>query len=457
MTRLMALICCALLALPRVVSAGTESLVPRDSTIGNGLQVRVIEDHNLPLVSVVLMIPAGAIHDDPDLQGTATMTARLLTEGTTERSALELAQAIEDLGGDLDVDAGTTFTTVSSSFLSRDLTDGLALMAEVVERPLLAADDFERERERALGDLSENLAYAPFVATRAVYGQLYPGHPFGWAESGTEASLTAITVEDLQAFHQARYLPKGSVLCIVGDVKPREVSRQAEQAFRGWRGRAEPVAPTALPIPWDGVRKVLVDMPEQTQIQVRIARRTVARTHPDHLALRQANALVGGGFTSRLMSEIRVERSLSYGASSSLWSFDSDAVFHARTFTANETGREALDVAWDVIQGWRAGGWPDEEYDRARNYTLGMLPQVLETRTSRAWTLAMMAYHGLPADDMATRAAGIQAIDRADAEAAVAKQLDGDGWLVLVVGDLELVRTQLEDFDGGGWEVIEVD
>ncbi len=455
MSRLIAFALSLLLALPALASA--DVLIPRDASVGNGMEVRVIEDHNLPLVSVVLMIPAGAAHDADGLQGTATMTARLLTEGTRDRSALELAQAIEDLGGDLDVEAGTSFTTVSGSFLERDLIDGLALMAEVVERPLLAAEDFERERARAQSDLAENLAYAPFVATRTVYDELYPEHPFGWAESGTETSLAALTVGDLQAFHDARYRPKGSVLCIVGDVKAREVTKKAEHAFRGWRGRAEASAAVPLPEAWTGVRKVLVHMPEQTQVQIRIARRTVARTHPDHLALRQANALVGGGFTSRLMEEIRVERSLSYGASSSIWSFDTDAVFHARTFTANETAREALDVAWEVLEGWRSGSWPDEEYDRARNYTLGMLPQVLETRLSRAWTLAMMAYYGLPADDLSTRAARIQAIQRAESEAAVTDHLDGDGWLVLVVGDLELVREQLEDFDAGGWEVVEVE
>ncbi len=200
-----------------------------------------------------------------------------------------------------------------------------------------------------------------------------------------------------------------------------------------------------------------MDLPEQTQIQLRIARRTIPRDHADHLALRQGNALVGGGFTSRLMEEIRVERSLSYGASSSVFSFDREAVFHARTFTANETAREALDVAWEVLEGWRAGGWSDEEFERARNYTLGMLPQLLETRLARAWTLAMMAYHDLPADDMARHAASIEAIDRARAEAAVARHLDGDGWLVLVVGDLEQVRAQLEDFEGGGWELVEMD
>jgi zinc protease len=457
MTRPIALLTALLALLLPGLAMAADPLVPTDTTLANGLHIRVIEDHNLPLAAVVLMIPAGAAHDPAGLQGTATMTARLLSEGTRDRSALELAEAIEDLGADLEVDAGTAFTTVGSSFLARDLPEGLALLAEVVDRPLLAAEDLERERERAQASLAENLVYAPFVASRVVYAELYPDHPFGWAEGGTEASLAAIAVEDVQAFHKARYRPRGSVLCIVGDVNTREIVRQAEHAFRGWRGAAEAMDLGPLPEPWQGVRKVLVHMPEQTQIQVRIARRTVARTHPDHTALRQANAVVGGGFTSRLMEEIRVERSLSYGASSSLWSFDTDAVFQARTFTANETAREALEVAWQVITEWRAGGWPEEEFERARNYTLGMVPQALETRLSRAWTLAMMSYHGLPADDMAQRAAQVLGIERGTAEAAVSRHLDDDGWLVVVVGDLVQVREQLEDFDGGGWDVIEVE
>jgi zinc protease len=447
----------ALLVWPLPSLAGGEPLLPRDATVGNGLRVRVIEDANLPLVSVVLMLPAGAVHDPTGLHGTADLTARLLTEGTRSHGALELAQLIEALGGDLSVEAGASFTTVSASFLERDLLDGLALIAEVISEPRLGADELERERERALADLAENLSYAPFVASRAVYEQLYGDHPFGWPEGGTAESLGAIAIDDLRDFHHQRYRPRGSVLCIVGDVDARKITRQVEQAFRFWSGRASSAELPALPEAWSGVRKVWVDLPEQTQIQLRIARRTIPRDHADHLALRQGNALVGGGFTSRLMEEIRVERSLSYGASSSVFSFDREAVFHARTFTANETAREALDVAWEVLEGWRAGGWSDEEFERARNYTLGMLPQLLETRLARAWTLAMMAYHDLPADDMARHAASIEAIDRARAEAAVARHLDGDGWLVLVVGDLEQVRAQLEDFEGGGWELVEMD
>ncbi len=458
MTRLViALVAMLALLCPSEGFAATDALVPKDSTLGTGLDVRVIEDSNLPLVAVVLMVPAGVMHDEDGKQGTATLTAWLLSEGTEDRSAFELAEAIENLGAELAVDAGTAFTTVSASFLSRDLPEGLALLAEVVDRPLLSAEDLELERGRAQASLSENLAYAPFVASRVVYGELYPQHPFGWPESGTQATLEAITIDDIRALHDTRFRPRGSVLCIVGDVKSRAVTRQAELAFSGWRGRAPVSEPPELPAAWDGVRKLLVHVPEQSQVQIRVARRTIQRTHPDHVALRQANAVVGGGFTSRLMQQIRVERSLAYGASSSVWSFDRDAVFHARTFTANDTAREALDVMWEVLGDWRAGDWPEEEYDRAINYTLGALPQVLETRLSRAWHLALMTYHGLPDDDLSRRAEVIRAVDRATAEAAAIQHLDGDGWMVLVVGDLDAVRTGLEDFDGGGWEVVEVE
>ncbi|MFH1465938.1 MAG: pitrilysin family protein [Pseudomonadota bacterium] len=279
--------------------------------------------------------------------------------------------------------------------------------------------------------------------------------PFGRPESGSAAGLARVSARDLRAFHAAHYRPEGSVLCVVGHVLATEVQAAAEAAFSGWEGRA--VAPDlpSLPEPWPGVRQLLVDVPGQQQVQVRIARRTVPRAHPDHEALRLASALLGGGFTSRLVDVLRVQHALTYGADSSLWSFERDAVLSASTSTRNETAREALDLAWEVVQGWRAGGWDDEEFARARSYSLGMVPQVLETRDARAWMLAVMDYQGLPADHMAQRVPTIAALQRADVEAAVARDLPADGWLVLVVGDLEEVRPQLDGFLGGTWEVVE--
>jgi zinc protease len=443
-----------LLALALAAARAADPLLPRDTTLANGLRVRVIEDSSLPLVSVLLMVPGGAAHDPADRLGASSLTARLIAEGTAHRDALAVAEAFEDLGTSLDVSAGATFTTLSASFLTEDWAAGLGLIAEVATRPRLAAADLGPERTRALQDLTAELDDAGALAGRLQYRALYGDHPFGRPEGGTEAGLLAVTAEDLRAFHEARYRPGGSVLCVVGDVRAREAAREAEASFRGWRGVAADPGLPPPPAPWSGVRKALVDLPGQTQVQVRIARRTVPRAHPDHEALRLGAALLGGGFTSRLIEVLRVEHALTYSADASVWSFDRDAVITASTFSANETAREALDLAWREVRGWRAGGWGDEEYERARSYTLGMVPQVLETRDARAWTLAVMSYQGLPADHMARRVAAIGGVARADAEAAVARDLPTDGWLVLVVGDLEFVRLQLEDFEGGGWEIL---
>ena len=446
-----------LLATWSAFAQASDALQPRDATLGNGLSVRVIEDHALPLVSVSLMVPGGAIHDPEDRGGVATLTGRLLCEGTQDMSALELAEQIEQLGSELEVQPAAAFTTISADFLPRDLVRGLELMAEVLAAPRFAAEDFEQERDRALAELADDLEQPAPVATRVLYRQLFADHPYGRPESGTTASLQAVQLQDVKDFHQARYRPRGAVLAVVGDVKARQVQRQAELAFRRWRGRAARAELAALPAPWQGERRVVCDLPGQTQAQIRVARRTIPRAHRDHLALRMANAVAGGGFTSRLMQEIRVERSLSYGASSSLYSFADVVVFQARTFTANETLAEALGVMRQVVDDWRQQPWQDEEFSRARNCSLGMLPQVLETRASRAWSLTLLDYYGLPADDLARRADAMAAIDRGRAQEAAGEHLGADGWLVVVVGDVGEIEGQLEGFEEGAWEVVGVE
>lgn len=443
-----------LLGLAAGVAGAADPLLPRDVTLSNGLAVRVIEDPSLPLVSVLLMVPGGSAHDPADRLGTASLTARLLTEGTEHRDALSLAEAIEDLGTALDVSPGAAFTTLSASFLADDWDEGLALLAEVATSPRLDPEDLDAERARALQDLVDELDDARSLAGRLQYRGLYGDHPFGRPEGGTAAGLGALSAADLRAFHAARYRPDGSVLCVVGDVGVRAVVREAEAAFRGWQGAVTGADLPPPPPPWAGVRKVLVDLPGQTQVQIRIAHRTVPRRHPDHEALRLGTALLGGGFTSRLVEVLRVQNALTYSADASVWGFDREAVLTVSTFSANETARRALDLTWQELRAWHGGSWGDEEFERARAYTLGMVPQVLETRDARAWTLAVMAYQGLPADHMARRVASIGAVDRGAAEVAVARALPADGWLVLVVGDLDLVRLQLEDFEDGGWEVL---
>jgi zinc protease len=431
-----------------------DPLLPVDTALPSGLVVRTIEDPSLPLVSVLLMVPGGSIHDPADRLGTADLTARLLPEGTTAHDALALAGALEDLGTRLDVSAGAAFTTLSASFLAEDWIAGLDLVAEVATSPRLTARDLRAEKARALQELAVDLDDAQSVASRVTYQELFGEHPFGRPESGTAASLARVTARDLRAFHAAQYRPRGAVLCVVGDVRVAQVQAAAEAAFAGWEGQAADPGLPPLPDPWSGVQKVLVDLPGQSQVQVRIAHRAVPRAHPEHEALRLGSALLGGGFTSRLMDLLRVQHALTYGADSSLWSFDREAVLSADFSTGNESAREALELAWGAIQGWRAGGWGDEEFDRARAYTLGMVPQVLETRAARAWTLAVMDYQGLPADHMARRVSTIEALERPGVEAAVARAFTGDGWLVVVVGDLDVVRPQLEGFLGGTWEVV---
>ena len=437
--------------------AAREPLVPKDVRLDNGLWVRILEDHELPMVSLGLQVPAGTVWDPQDRVGVADLTGQLLSEGTTERSGLELGLALETLGSMVNVETRSDFTTLSADFLSRDLDSGLSILAEMVTRPSFSPEAFDQQKEIATAELQDILQDPFSVARRVLYRSLYGDHPYAWPETGTLASLARITRQDVVAFYTARYRPQGSVLAVVGDVEPGDVVRRVTRVLRTWKGRPEGHVLPPLPAPWTGTHLVLADLPGQTQAQVRMATRTIPAHHKDRVALEMAEAALGGGFTSRLLQEIRVDRSLSYDAWSSLPSFSDEAFLLAGTYTKNASVRETLDVVTRVLDDWRTRGMEDAAFQRAVFHEVGLFPQLVEPPSGRVERLLEMAYQKLPANWMSRRVSDMLSVDRARSEAAVRNWIPSDGRLVIVIGDLAQIRTALDGYGAGDWQVVPVE
>lgn len=440
-----------LVLLTSPLAFAADPLLPKDYRLSNGLTLRVIEDRELPRVSVSLMLPAGFAQDAPERLGQASLTARLLDEGTRSHKGVELATAIEGLGSALGPSVQAEFTVFSADFLSRDLPTGLSLLAEMMVEPSFETDALERERDMLLAEVGTILSDPGPLADRLLYKALYADHPYGRPETGTEQGLTALQRQDVLSFHERWYRPEGATLAIVGDVDPSAAKKIAERAFSSWKGKRAPQALPPASAPWAGTRLLLVDMPGQTQAQIRVAARSVPRGHADWIPLRVANGLLGSGFTSYLVEEIRVNRSLSYGAGSDLSSFRDESVFSVSTFTRNETVRETLDVATQVLDQWRAGPWEPESFQRAHQLYQGLLPQILETPPSRAWQLLLMSYYGSPAEWMSRMGPSAAAVSQLQAQEAARRHIPQEGRLVLILGDASVIRPQLESYGKGEW------
>jgi zinc protease len=202
--------------------------------LANGLEVRAIPHHNVPVLSAVLLVRGGTAADPRERPGLAAFTADLLDEGSAGRSALEVSDAIARLGADLDVDVGADATVVSLTTITRFMHPAMALLAEMVTGPNLAAADVERVRKLRLERLRQLRDHAPAVAERALARLLYRDHPYGHLGLGTEAALEATTLPEIRAFHAGAFVPGGSTLVVAGDAPHEALFAAAEDAFRHW-------------------------------------------------------------------------------------------------------------------------------------------------------------------------------------------------------------------------------
>lgn len=412
-------------------------------TLANGMRVLAMETRGLPLVDFDLIIGSGAAHDPPGREGLADLTADLLRKGTAKRTAFELADAVDFTGGVLGASADQDGTRVSAEFLSSDLDLGLDLLAEIAMGPAFAPDEVERLKGETISELKAVKENPGLIASRRFVNILFSGHPYGHPTPGWESSVAEITREDVRAFYESHYTPGTMILVGAGDFASAEFIAKAEKRFGGWRGSA--AMPREVPEPTVRAGRTIyfMDKPDATQSQIRIGGIGLSRTDPQYTSANVANTILGGGFTSRLVEEIRVNRGLSYGVGSRFYPLVKGGAFLINTSTKNQTTRETVEVALDVLGRFRADGVTDEELDKAKRYLRGTFAIGHQTPEAMAESLADIAFYGLPSDYYDTYLDRVTAITKDDV-ARVAARFPYENLVVLVLGKAEEVLKDLE-------------
>lgn len=408
----------------------------RDQVMANGLRVVVVNRAVTPLVSVALYVRSGAEVDPPMLAGLADLTASLLDQGTTTRSAPQIAEAADALGGSLGTGAGFDQSQVSITVTTPKLAAAMDLLADVVRRPAFAPAEIERERKQMLDDLrvalSQPGSIAKLVAARAVYGDGAYGH----SASGTPTSLPRIRREHIVKLHETYYRPDNATLVLAGDVDLARAVQLAEHSFGDWKAPESALPPSA---PAQGTRTlastIAVDLPGTGQAAVTAVHAGIARGAADFYPGIVANAVLGGSYSARLNEEIRIKRGLSYGAGSAL-----DARRQAGSFggSAQTKNPSAVEVAGLLIGEFErlSSAPPDAEELAARKATLiGNFDFTMETTRGLLGEVASLAVYGLPLDELARYLDKVQAVSADQVRAFARTHLDRDGVTVIVAGD----------------------
>ena len=423
--------------------------VPERARLGNGMGVTVVEQRGMPIVAFGLALNAGASRDPEDLPGLAGFTAQMLAEGTESKSSQEIASAFEFIGSRLSVDGRREYSLVSAETLSKHWATGLELVAEVLQTPTFPGHELDRVRREHLTDLRRGKDEPNVVAEQLMSGLVYPrstgyGHPI----AGTEASVQALTRDDLVGQFRRDYGPANANLIVVGDVDMDEVMRRSEAVFGLWNGDETP-AEAALPEETgDGQPTTiyLVDRPGAPQSVIRSLQTMMPRRHADYFGMTLANYAFGGQFSARLNQNLRQDKGYSYGYQSHIQWYRRPSLLVAggsvQTGATKESVIETLKEFNEVCDGRPI---TTEELSGAKDGLLRAYPGSFERPGAVLGQLLQLVQFELPDDYFRAVRPAIEAVTLEDVHRISQEWLRPGRLKMLIVGDREVVEPGLQE------------
>ncbi|HEU5411299.1 MAG TPA: pitrilysin family protein [Candidatus Acidoferrales bacterium] len=425
-------------------------------TLENGLRIFVIPDHRQPSVAVrLVLMSAGAIHDPADMPGIASMTADMLTQGTKTRTAQQFAQAIDFVGGQINASASDDATYATATAVSRDLELGIKLLSDAVLHPAFSAEELERQRQQTLSGLRIEYSDPNYLASAAFARVVYGASPYGRPSDGTPQTVAKITRDDLVKFHDSAYAPNDALLAFAGDVTPERAFALAQKYFGPWEKKDLPAEEPAAPPQTQGLHFTIIDKPDAVQTQIRAGSIGIPRNSPDYIPLLVTNRIFGGGFNSRLNTEVRVKKGLTYGASSAFDASRFAGDFVADTFSRTEKTADATKLVVDLIAQMSSGNVQPQELKFAQDYLSGVYPIQSETAAQVATRILTVAEYGLSQDYNDTYQQKILSVSDDQVKEMAQKYFSGQNLDVVLVGNAAQFLPALKtDFPDAQWEQI---
>jgi zinc protease len=418
--------------------------VPAVKILSNGLKVLVIERHSLPVITLRLVIKAGAEADPPDLPGMAQFVASLIDEGTQTRTAQNIAEMIDQVGGSLQTGAEWDDSFGAVTVLSDHRELAFDALSDVIIHPSFAPLEIERQRKQTLSALEVMRDDPAYLADTAVSELIFSRTVYSHPSVGTTESILRISQADLRHFHARYYRPSNSVLAVAGDISTQEAFRLIEKFFGRWTsGSEERVSAPAAAARVEPREIVVIDKPDAVQSQIRIGNLAVRRDSPDYNILTVANQILGGPATNRLFKALRSQHGLVYGASSDLLSYHSVGAWVAKTSTRSSETVKALQMMIDQMRRLREHAISRPELDLTQDYLTGHMALDFETTDQIADHFLEMAIYELPLDYWARFPEELRRVNRDQVAGTTRQYLDPDHAVIVLVGNAALFGKDL--------------
>jgi zinc protease len=441
--------CFSYLASISLLSAETsdEIKLPQIQTkvLENGMKVMVIEQHGLPVVAFRLVLRTGAAYDPEGKAGLANLTAGLLTKGTTTRTAPQIAQEIDFVGGNLGAGVDLDATYATCRVMSKYFDTGLDLLSDIVLNPTFSEDEVKRLKRQTLAGIIQKKDDPNTIMEEKFNQFLFGDHPYARPVNGDDKSVTSITRDGIVEFHKTFYAPNNVVLAVVGDVKAEDVMKKVEAKFGNWQRKSLPEVKFASPPEVKGYQILLVDKPDLTQAYIMLGHLGLAKEHPDEFPARVMNYILGGGgFASRLAGEVRVKKGLAYGVGSQFNLNRDPGAFEVSLSTQVDSALVAIQACLGELKKIRETEISGKELDETKSFYTGYYPLRFETPEQVATQVLDTEIYGTGLDYIKNYRKNIKQVTIAEVLTAAKQHIHPDDLKMVVVANAEKVKAGLE-------------
>jgi zinc protease len=418
--------------------------VPVGFSLPNGLRIYLVERHDMPIVSANLIVLCGSERNPSHRPGLASFTAEMLDEGTSKRSAMQIAEDVDQIGASLSTGSSSDMSWIAARSLRRNFDAAFELLADLALRPEFPDGEIERIRHDRLTQILQHRDNPGVLAAKVFYRAVYGSdHPYGYSEVGTEDSVQSITREELAGFWEKGYTPRNSALIVAGDITAQELQSIAAERLGSWSGNGTFIALDGVPRRL-GRQVIIVDKPGSPQTALRVGHVGVARSNPDYVALDVMNTALGGLFSSRININLRETHGYTYGASSSFMFRRGPGPFVVGTNVRTDVTAEAVKEIINELEGMQVRRPAPEELTAAKDSISRSLPGCFETTPQAASTTGHLFVHSLPLEYYRMLPEQVSRITADDVCRVASQYLAPPDLIIVAVGDREKIEPQLE-------------
>ena len=423
--------------------------------MGNGMHVVVAPVTKLPIVTVIVIVEAGASVEPTGKEGVAALTARLLPEGAGDLDGAALAERFERLGASVESHADWDVAAVTLTALTAQLPAALALVRDLLRAPAFPEREVARLKEERLAELLQQRAEPRGLADEQFARALYtPDVRYASPPEGDSGSVRALTRADVLAFYAARYRPAATTLVIAGDVTQAQARALADTLFGDWAGDQPAPVVTAVDTAQSGRLTRIVAKPDAPQSELRVGHVGLARGAPDYFDAMVMNAVLGGLFSSRINLNLREAHGYTYGAFSAFeWRRGAGPFVVSTAVKSDVTGAAVREILGE-IERIRRDEIGEEELTLATSYLDGVFPIRYETTAAIAAALANLVIHALPDDYYDRYRDRVRAVTTRSVLRAAQAHLHPDQMRIVVVGDPTVIATPLGEAAGMTPDVV---